>query len=67
MRVGEDKTEVNGEKQAAESSRWYPPPQGVIKLNSDAALEQKERRIGLGGGGSGQKGGWKDSWSLGRR
>ncbi|XP_027162557.1 uncharacterized protein LOC113763065 [Coffea eugenioides] len=46
VRVGEDKTEVNGEKQAAESSRWYPPPQGVIKLNSDAALEQKERRIG---------------------
>ena len=46
VRVGEDKTEENGKKQVAESSRWYPPPQGVIKLNSDAALEQKERRIG---------------------
>ncbi|XP_027109105.1 uncharacterized protein [Coffea arabica] len=46
--IGEDKTEENGEKQVAKSSRWHPPPQGFIKLNSDAVLEQKERRIGWG-------------------
>ena len=48
MSIGEDKTEENGEKQVAKSSRWHPPPQGFIKLNSDAVLVQKERRIGRG-------------------
>ena len=30
------------------SSKWVPPPQGVVKLNTDAALEVKGGRVGWG-------------------
>jgi ribonuclease HI len=40
----------SGEHQPVERNRfsWQPPPNNKIKINWDAALNAKERRIGLG-------------------
>ena len=48
VRYGADNKEVMEKEQGAGISRWYPPPQGFIKLNTDAALVVKDRRIGWG-------------------
>ncbi|XP_027090212.1 uncharacterized protein [Coffea arabica] len=48
VRYGEVKVAEQGKTQVAESSKWVPPPQGFIKLNTDVALEVKDGRIGWG-------------------
>ncbi|XP_071901099.1 uncharacterized protein [Coffea arabica] len=48
VRDGEAKTDANREHRVTKLNSWHPPPLGVSKLNSDAAVEQNFRRIGWG-------------------
>ncbi|XP_027157659.1 uncharacterized protein LOC113759290 [Coffea eugenioides] len=48
VRKGVANAEERKKEQVAGVSSWLPPPQGCIKLNTDAALVLKDRRIGWG-------------------
>jgi ribonuclease HI len=52
------------EAQSAEESPWKPPEAGWMKLNSDAALDERGRRIGVGGILRDEQGSVRAAWSL---
>ncbi|XP_071924136.1 uncharacterized protein [Coffea arabica] len=67
MGDGEVKTDVNREHRKTKLNSWHPPPLGVIKLNSDAAVEQKFRRIGWGVVARKEDGAVAGAWAGGAR